>query len=672
MNKLYEIWREKYLLWQDCHRTFVTGKTPPRAQWEYLFMREEYGVRPKECDLPLRYEIIEEKDYCAAHGQRIKMYYEDLPMEFHLWAPKGATEGVKCFVLPLHPSAYEKKDIWNKPGNIIDYCPIRDITERGLGVAIILCGDVAEDRIGGERTGIFAAMNCARTSDSWGVLSAWAWSASKVADYLVRDERFDKNRLAVIGHSRGGKTALLAGVTDERFYLSVSSCSGNSGAALSRKNRGETVSDIVKRFPYWFCENYKKYAGKENKLPFDQHLLLALLAPRKCYVISATMDGWADPAGELASAKLASRYYENAGVPGLIVPREIACDLSYNEGNIAYHRHTGLHELTPWDWQKVMDYFSPDSVSPPRGIDRLYSSRWGVFIHYLDAVQNDPAHPSNMDVGKTDWDSCVNDLDVDLLARQLHECGARFLFFTVMQGSRFMIAPNKTYDTITGMKPGEACCKRDLISDLYDALAPYGIDLYLYTTGDGPHLDPVCGPKMGFVSGKVSETFVKNWASVMKEYALRYGDKIKGWWFDGCYRSAFGYTDKLMEIYYKAVKEGNPNAIVAFNNGVAKYYKKNYRQEDFTCGEFNSFTVVPRSRYVRGAQAFLLAPLGQGPNKKEGADWSYPGARYDGKYMRDFVARCNEKGGVVAVEVGMKRDGRLYPEQLAVLKQIEP
>ena len=671
MNKLYEIWREKYLLWQDCHRTFSVGETPPKEQWKELFLREEYGVRPKECDRPLRYETIEEKEYAGAVGQKIKMFYNDLPMEFHLWAPKGATGGVKCFVLPLHPNAYEKKDIWAHPENIIDYCPIEDVTKRGFGVAIILCGDVAEDRIGGEHTGIFAAMNCARTADSWGVLSAWAWSASKVADYLVRDERFDKNRLAVIGHSRGGKTALLAGVTDERFFLSVSSCSGNSGAALSRGNKGETVADIVKRFPYWFCENYKKYADNEDALPFDQHLFLSLLAPRKCYVVSATMDAWADPAGKLASAKKASLYYEQAGVRGLIIPEKTECDRPYHGGNIAYHRHRGVHELNPFDWKLIMDYFS-DSPSSARGIDRLYSSRWGVFIHYLNAVQNDPAHPSNMNVGKTDWNACVNDLDVGLLARQLHECGARFLFFTVMQGSRFMIAPNKTYDTITGMKPGEACCKRDLISDLYDALTPYGIDLYLYSTGDGPHFDPVCGPKMGFVKGRVSEPFVKNWASVMKEYALRYGNKIKGWWFDGCYRSAFGYTDKLMKIYYNAVKEGNPNAIVAFNNGVAKYYKKNFRQEDFTCGEFNSFTVVPRSRYIRGAQAFLLAPLGQGPNKKEGSDWSYPGARYDGKYMRDFVARCSRKGGAVAVEVGMKRDGNLYPEQLAVLKRIEP
>lgn len=323
--------------------------------------------------------------------------------------------------------------------------------------------------------------------------------------------------------------------------------------------------------------------------------------------------------------------------------------------------------------KKLSELFSKCKRGAPasHSTDRLFSSRWGVFIHYLSAVQNNPEHPSNMDVGETDWNACTSDLDVGLLARQLHECGAHFLFFTVMQGTRFLIAPNARYDEITGMAPGQACSERDLINELYDALTPYGIDLYLYSTGDGPHFDPVCGLKMGFTEGRVSEKFVDNWASVMKEYALRYGDKIKGWWFDGCYRKAFGYTDKLMEKYYNAVKEGNPNAVAAFNNGVKKRYKKNYRNEDFVCGEFNGFEMIPPSRFIRGAQAFILAPLGQSADGRPGTDWARPGARYDGEYMRDFVSRCNEKGGVVAIDVGMKRDGSLYPEQLAVLKKIE-
>ncbi len=336
-----------------------------------------------------------------------------------------------------------------------------------------------------------------------------------------------------------------------------------------------------------------------------------------------------------------------------------------------------LLSLDDKDGQVYQDVVPPSDLaelSEEQVTNRLYSSRWGVFIHYLCGVQNNPGHPSNMGVGMTDWSSCVNDLDVNLLARQLHESGAHFLYITIMQGSRHMIAPNKTYDDITGMKPGEACAKRDLVLDLYNALEPYGIDLYLYTTGDGPHADPVCGPKMGYVKGHVKKTFVNNWASVLREYAVRYGDKVKGWWIDGCYRAAFGYTDKLMKPYYDAIKKGNPKAVVAFNNGVANYYKKNYCNEDYVCGEFNYFNVLPRSRFVDGAQTFLLAPLGSA-KYTEGADpasdWACPGTRYSGEYMHNFVSCCNAAGGVVAIDIGLKRDGSLYPEQLAVLKQIE-
>ena len=336
--------------------------------------------------------------------------------------------------------------------------------------------------------------------------------------------------------------------------------------------------------------------------------------------------------------------------------------------------HPILEELKiGYIYQEPIPPSDKESAPAAHITNRLYSSRWGVFIHYLHGVQNNPEHPSNISAGMTEWSACVNELDVHLLAEQLHESGAHFLYITIMQGGRHMIAPNKTYDEITGMKPGEACAKRDLVLDLYDALEPYGIDLYLYTTGDGPHADSVCGPKMGFVEGHVSKKFVNNWASVLREYAVRYGDKVKGWWIDGCYRARFGYTDELMKPYYDAVKESNPNAVAAFNNGVANYYKKNYCNEEYVCGEFNYFNVVPRSRFVDGAQTFLLAPLGQASDEKDmGLDWARPGTRYTGQYMRDFVSCCNKMGGVVAIDIGLKRDGSLYPEQLAVLKQIEP
>jgi hypothetical protein len=150
---------------------------------------------------------------------------------------------------------------------------------------------------------------------------------------------------------------LLAGALDERFYLVISNNSGNSGAALSRGNTGETINDITKLFPYWFCKNYISYANNENMLPFDQHILIGLQAPRHCYIASASEDLWADPDGELLSAKFASQYYELYNLKGLIVPNHIELDTIYDEGYIAYHRRNGKHKLTLFDWEQYMNYF---------------------------------------------------------------------------------------------------------------------------------------------------------------------------------------------------------------------------------------------------------------------------------------------------------------------------
>jgi hypothetical protein len=119
----------------------------------------------------------------------------------------------------------------------------------------------------------------------------------------------------------------------------------------------ETIDDITTRFPYWFCKKYSSYANNENSLPFDQHMLIALQAPRYCYIASASEDLWADPSGELLAAKLASNYYKIYNLNGLIVPEKIELDVSYNDGHIAYHRRTGNHGLSHFDWEQYMTYF---------------------------------------------------------------------------------------------------------------------------------------------------------------------------------------------------------------------------------------------------------------------------------------------------------------------------
>lgn len=305
--------------------------------------------------------------------------------------------------------------------------------------------------------------------------------------------------------------------------------------------------------------------------------------------------------------------------------------------------------------------------------DRLLQAKWGVFNHYLSGVQNNPEHPNNQGAGETSWDECVHALDAEKLAKGLHDCGAHYYFITLMQGNETMIAPNRTFDGIAGTKPGEACSTRDLVLDIYDALKPYDIDLYLYYTGDGPYKNDTVGQRFGFTEPRdvgVTMPFVEKWAAVLEEYATRYGDKVKGWWIDGCYRDYFRYNDELMTPYYKAVKKGNPNAVVAFNDGVKPYYEKNYIHEDFVCGEFNDFFVIPRERFIDGAQAFMLAPLGVNTTGAEWGDWSNPGVKRDSRYLRDFISCCNAAGGAVTLDIALNRDGSFDPAQARTLQNI--
>lgn len=174
--------------------------------------------------------------------------------------------------------------------------------------------------------------------------------------FYFLDDEIDVSKVAIIGHSRGGKVALLTASQDERFILAVSSCSGNSGAALARNNTGETVANITKTFPYWFCKNYRKYGINVEKMPFDQHQLIGLIAPRYVYIFSASNDSWACPKNEFLSCVYASQYFNLYKKNGLIAPQEIKRDISYNLGHIAYHIKTGEHCIETRDWDMVMDY----------------------------------------------------------------------------------------------------------------------------------------------------------------------------------------------------------------------------------------------------------------------------------------------------------------------------
>ena len=240
-----------------------------------------------------------------------------------------------------------------------------------------------------------------------------------------------------------------------------------------------------------------------------------------------------------------------------------------------------------------------------------------------------------------------------------------------MQGTKYMIAPNSAFDKIAGTKAGEACSTRDLIEDLYQSLSKYDIDLFLYFTGDGPYKSVEEGKRFGFIEPRdvgVTRPFVEKWASVLEEYAVRYGDKIKGWWIDGCYKDWFKYTDELLSIYYKACKKGNPNALVSLNPGLRDSFEKGFAFEDFLCGEQIDFTLIPEQRFYGTAQAHILAPLGKGECTI--GCWGVFGVKRDAEYLSDYIKKVNEAGGVLTIDIGVYRDGKFDKEQMEVLKTV--
>lgn len=251
----------------------------------------------------------------------------------------------------IDPERAEKSPFW----------PAEELVARGYAALAFFNGDVDPDRHDGFTNGVHGVFQpdaSARKPDSWGTIAAWAWGASRVMDWIETEPLLDARRVAVVGHSRGGKTALWCGATDARFALTISNDSGCGGAKLNRMDlpKSESIARINQALPHWFCANFKKYGNNEDALPVDQHMLIALLAPRLAYVASATLDDWAGQPGEFRSCQLASPVWGLYGLKGLVGDTFPPPDAPRQEGRVGYHLRTGKHDLTVYDWQRFMDF----------------------------------------------------------------------------------------------------------------------------------------------------------------------------------------------------------------------------------------------------------------------------------------------------------------------------
>jgi len=357
-----------------------------RPELVALFQHYMYGFAPESPGIVARIER-DDADACGGKAtlRQIEITFAGLPdsaprIHLLLFLPNVVEGPVPVFVMLnrcgnyavhddprilVREGVYANKecapaDAGGRGGEKAAYSVERFI-ERGYGFATFHQSDIDPD-INDFTDGIHPFLPVAQPADAqWATLRAWAWGLSRCLDYLVTEPRIDAARIGVSGHSRRGKTALLAAALDERFALAAPHQAGTGGTALSRDNTQETVKLINDRFPHWFNGNFKKFNDAVTRLPFDQHLLMALVAPRALIDTEGIQDKWASPDGALRALRAADPVYKLLGAPGMSTDsngllEKGAAITPENAGNLLQYRLDTRHEMNPDYWEKVLDF----------------------------------------------------------------------------------------------------------------------------------------------------------------------------------------------------------------------------------------------------------------------------------------------------------------------------
>ncbi len=296
----------------------------------------------------------------------------------------------------------------------------------------------------------------------------------------------------------------------------------------------------------------------------------------------------------------------------------------------------------------------------------MQDAQWGVMTHYLADWQ---ARTHHLTMNVEEWNRLVDGFDVDLMARQLAAVGARYYQVTIGQNSGYYLSPNATYDKIVGIQPSK-CSRRDLVADLADALAKRGIRLLVYLPSGAPAGDKAADTALEWQNGPhPNREFQRKWEQVIREWSLRWGKKVAGWWFDGCYFPNTMYRSPEapnFASFAAAARAGNPDAAVAFNPGVFYRMISITPYEDFTAGEIDKpeLVTIPRAAdgKIDGTQIQMLSYLG--------TTWGVGTPRFTAEEAIAYTRKVRQAGGAVTWDVPVELNGAIsqpFLDQLTAL-----